>query len=107
MPVVHVTLTRVKTADQEPVENASIVAEEMERWLREVEGFRGFVMLSRPGTSIGLSFWESSDAAEKHLVSRSRLVERMQEAADVEVEERLDFTVTFARLAPDALDGTP
>ena len=100
----YVSLTRVKTSDQEPVENSAIVGEEMERWLREVEGFLGFVMLSRPGTSIGLSFWESGEIAEKHLVSRSRLIERMQEAAEVEVEERLDFTVTFARLRSSVTD---
>jgi hypothetical protein len=29
----------VKTSDQ-PIENATVVAEEMLRWLREIEGFK-------------------------------------------------------------------
>ena len=72
----HVSLTRVSTSDQ-PIENATIVAEEMVRWLRDIEGFEGFVMLSRPGTSVGLSFWESADVAEEHRAARMRFVERM------------------------------
>ena len=52
----YVSLTRVKTADQ-PIENATIVAEEMLRWFREMEGFEGLLMLSREGTTLGLTFW--------------------------------------------------
>ena len=32
----------------------------MVRWLREIEGFDGFVMLTGEGSAIGLSFWESA-----------------------------------------------
>jgi hypothetical protein len=37
---VHVTLTRVTSSDQ-PIDDATIVAEEMERWLRDVAVYRG------------------------------------------------------------------
>lgn len=100
----YVSLTRVKTSERDPIENAAIVGEEMERWLRDIEGFRGMLMLSRPGTSIGVTFWESQEVAERHLAMRSRLIERMTSAAEVELEERLDFTVTFARVRPDTFD---
>jgi len=47
---VHVTLTRVSTGDQ-PISTATIVGEEMHRWLRDLEGFEGFLMPSREGTT--------------------------------------------------------
>ena len=72
----YVGLTTVRTSDQ-PLENATIVAEEMVSWLRDIDGFEGFLMISQPGRTIGLTFW------------RSR-----------EIAERADFVVTFADLGP-------
>jgi heme-degrading monooxygenase HmoA len=94
---VYVTVTSARTADQ-PLENATIVAEEMVRWLRDIEGFEGFLMLSQEGRTLGLSFWDSREAAERHRVARAKFRERMLSIADVEVEESSDFVVTFADL---------
>ncbi|HWN21712.1 MAG TPA: hypothetical protein VNP93_07040 [Gaiellaceae bacterium] len=94
-----VTVTSAKTSDQ-PLENATIVAEEMVRWLRDIEGFEGFLMLSQEGRTLGLSFWDSREAAERHRVARAQFRERMLSIADVEVEESTDFVVTFADLGP-------
>jgi hypothetical protein len=102
---VYATLTRAKTSDQ-PIDNATIVAEEMERWLRDVEGFEGFLMLSREGTSVGVTFWESREAAERQLPLRRQFVERVLSVAGVEIEEIVDYDVTFARLAPLLADFT-
>jgi hypothetical protein len=96
---VYVTVTSAKTSDQ-PLENATIVAEEMVRWLRGIEGFEGFLMLSQEGRTLGLSFWDSREAAERHRVARAQFRERMLSIADVEVEESSDFVVTFADLGP-------
>ena len=101
-----VSLTRVKTSDQ-PVGNATIVAEEMVRWLREIEGFHGMLMLSREGTTLGLTFWESREIAERHRVPRMQFVERMTAVAGVEIEEILDYDVTFAELDPLVHDFAP
>jgi hypothetical protein len=84
----------------QPIENAAIVAEEMVRWLRETEGFDGFLMLSREGTAVGLTFWESREVADRHRVARMEFLNRMTSVADVEVEERTDFEVVFAELGP-------
>ncbi len=54
----------MKISDQ-PIENATIVAEEMLRWFREIEGFEGLLMLSKEGTTLGLTFWESREVAER------------------------------------------
>jgi hypothetical protein len=96
---VHVSLTRVKTSDQ-PIANATIVAEEMLRWLREIEGFEGLLMISREGTTLGLTFWESPEVAERHRVARMEFLNRMTSVANVQVEETADYEVTFAQLGP-------
>lgn len=95
----------MKTSDQ-PIENATIVAEEMERWLRDIDGFEGFLMLSREGTTVGLTFWESREVAQRHSVARMQFLDRMTSVAGVEVEERVDYDVTFAHLGPLLLDST-
>ncbi len=99
----YVSLTRVKTADQ-PIENATIVAEEMLRWFRETEGFEGLLMLSKEGTTLGLTFWESREVADRQRVARMRFRDRMTSAAGVEVEETVDYEVTFAHLGPRVAD---
>jgi len=96
---VYVSFTRVSTSDQ-PIENATIVAEEMVRWLRDIEGFDGFLMLSREGTTLGLTFWESREVAERHRVARMQFINRMTSVAEVQIEEMLDFEVTLAHFGP-------
>jgi len=93
----YVSLTRVSTSDQ-PIENATIVAEEMVTWLRAIDGFEGFLMLSREGTTLGLTFWQSREIAEHHRVARAEFLERMTSVAGVQIEEVLDYEVTFADL---------
>jgi hypothetical protein len=101
----YVSLTRVKTSDQ-PIENATIVAEEMMRWLREIEGFEGFLMLSREGTTVGLTLWKSREVAERHRVARMEFLDRMTSVANVEIEETVDYDVTFAHLGPLMIDSS-
>ena len=98
----YVSLTSADIGD-EPFENAAIVAEEMERWLGELEGYRGFMMISRPGRAIGLVFWESEEVAERYAVSRSQFRERMLSIAGVQIEDVVDYDVAFARFGPGLL----
>ena len=94
----HVTLTRVTTGDQ-PIATATIVGEEMLRWLRDLEGFVGSLMLSREGTTLNLTFWESSEVAESHRAVRGEFRERITGVAGVEIQEVEELEVTFAHLA--------
>jgi hypothetical protein len=96
---VHVTLTRVSTGDH-PIENATLVAEEMLGWLRDMEGFKGLLFLSRPGETLGMSFWESREAAELRSEARREFVERMSAVVNVRIEERVDYELTFADFEP-------
>ena len=93
----YVALTSANTGDQ-PSENATIVAEEMYRWLRETEGFEGLLFLSREGTTLGLTFWDSREIAERHQASRMQFRDRMLSTAGVGIGETVDYEVTFSRL---------
>ena len=93
----HVTLTRVSTGDQ-PISIATIVGEEMHRWFQDLEGFEGFLLISREGTTIGLTFWASSEIAERYRASREEFRNRMTAVAGVQVEEVVDYELTFAQL---------
>ena len=99
----HVTVTRVNTADQ-PVSASAIVAEEMERWLREIDGFEGLMMLANETTTLGLAFWRTSELAERNRPLRREFLDRMMAVAGVEVEEIVDYTLAFSRVDPTLAD---
>jgi hypothetical protein len=96
---VYVSLTRVNTKDL-PTEDAVVVAEEMLLWLREIDGFEGLLIVSREGTTLGLTFWESREIAQQHRVARMQFLDRMTTIAGVEVEETSEFEVALAELGP-------
>ena len=101
---VHVSVTRVNTFDQ-PIANATMVGEEMLRWFRETEGFLGLLFVSKQGTTVALTFWESREVAERHRASRMQFRDRMTAAAGVEVVETEDYELTFAHLPPWEASG--
>jgi hypothetical protein len=94
-----VTLTRVNTGDQ-PLANATVVGEEMLRWLQETEGFEGLLVVSREGSSLGFTFWRDRETAKRHEFSRMQFRDRMMAAANVQVEETVDYDLSFAQLGP-------
>jgi hypothetical protein len=91
---VFVSMTTVATGD-EPARNAAIVGEEMLGWLQEVEGFKGLVILYQPGRTVGLTYWESREVAERLLPLRMEFLERMLSVANVEVESIEGFDVAY------------
>ena len=95
----YVSMTTVATGD-EPIENAAIVAEEMLGWLRDVEGFEGLMMLSKEGTTVGLSFWETREVAERLRPLRLQFLERITAVAAVEIQKIEGFDVVVNRGAP-------
>jgi hypothetical protein len=94
----HATIVRVGTGDQD-ISTATIVGEEMLRWLRDLDGFVGSLMLSRPGTTLSVTFWESAEVAERQQAVRSEFRDRITAVAGVELQEVEEFEVTFAHLA--------
>jgi hypothetical protein len=97
--MVFATVTTTDTGG-EPLENATIVAEEMERWLRGLEGFEGFVLLANEERAMGIAFWASSEVAERYVSVRSEFRERALSVAGVRIEEVVDYHVAFARFGP-------
>ena len=97
-----VTVTTADTSG-ETLGNATIVAEEMEGWLKEMEGFEGFLLLSCEEQSIGLTFWTSREIAEHHAVARTEFRERMLGIAGVRIETVVDYEIAFARFGPRLL----
>ena len=93
----HVTVTRASTGDQQ-IATATIVGEEMHRWLSDLEGFVGFMVISREGTSLGLTFWASAEVAERYRATRDEFRERMLGVAGVVIEEVVDYELMFAEL---------
>jgi hypothetical protein len=89
----------VNSAGQ-PAENATMVAEEMNRWLRDIDGYHGFLMLSADDTTVGLTVWESKTVADLHREARLQFIERMTSIAGVQVEEIVEYDVAFADLGP-------
>lgn len=50
------------------------------------------------GVTLVLTFWESSEVAEKHRAARMRLRDRVTSTVNGQVEETVDCEVTFAHL---------
>ena len=94
----HVTMVRVGTGEQD-IATATIVGDEMFRWLRDLEGFVGLMMLSRTGTTLSMTIWESAEIAERHRAVREEFRERISAVAQVEIETVEEFKVTFAHVA--------
>jgi hypothetical protein len=98
---VHVSVTRTKGSPDQPIEVATIAGEEMLPWLRGIEGFEGLLMLSNEaGVTLVLTFWESLEVAERHRVARMRFRDRVTATVNVQVEDTVDYEVTFAHLGP-------
>ncbi len=84
-----------------------MVAEEMLRWLREIDGFRGMLIISREGSTLGMTFWDSRDIAERHRAARMQFLERMTSVAGVEVEDVDEYDVSFVHLDASLIRGAP
>jgi heme-degrading monooxygenase HmoA len=97
---VHVSVTRTKGSPDQPIEIARIAGEEMLRWLQDIRGFEGLLVLSNEadGTTLVLTFWESREVADRHRAARMRLRDRVTATVNVQVEETVDYRITFAHL---------
>jgi hypothetical protein len=92
-----VSITTTDTSGSPP-EEGPIVGEEMDSWLRGLDGYRGLVLLARDGVTLGLAFWESREAAERHDAIRAEFRERMLTIASARIERVDGYDVAFARV---------
>jgi hypothetical protein len=96
---VFVSVTTVDSKGR-PIEEATLVGQEMEGWLRQVEGFEGMMILHTDGTTIGITFWESAEAAERQRTLRVEFLERITSVVEVDIRDFSEFQLAFARLSP-------
>jgi heme-degrading monooxygenase HmoA len=77
-----------------------MAAEEMHRWLEQIDGFEGLLMLANEeeGTNLVLTFWQSAEVAKEHQEARSSLRERVAATVNVEIQGTSDYAVAFAHL---------
>ena len=104
----HASLTTtLGPHDGDMLEVARMAGDTMLGWLRDVEGFRGIVMLSNEetGTTHVITFWENAEVAERSRVSRLQLRDRITETVSVEVQETRQYVVAFADL--EGFAGVP
>ena len=97
----YVSMTTTQGTAADMVELARMSGETMDGWLRELEGFRGLLMLSSEesgGTQV-LTLWESAEVAERHRASRMRLRDLITGTVGVEVLETATYEVAFANLS--------
>ena len=94
--MVFATVTTTDTGG-ESLASGTIIAEEMERWLRDLEGFEGFLLLANEAQALGITFWASREVAERHRSLRSEFRARALSIAGVRIEEVVDYDIAFAR----------
>jgi hypothetical protein len=96
----HATLTTTQGQAPDMPDLAAMAGETMVQWLREIEGFEGILMLSNEetGRTHVITFWASSEVAERHMAARLQLRDRITTTVDVEVVETAAYDVSFADL---------
>jgi heme-degrading monooxygenase HmoA len=97
---VYAGMTTTQGTDEDMVAIAAMAGETMDGWLRELEGFRGLLVLSsgESGITQVLTLWESKEVAERHQASRMRLRDLITGTVGVEVLETASYEVAFADL---------
>jgi heme-degrading monooxygenase HmoA len=97
---VHVTVTRTRGPVEQTIDVARMTGEEMLRWLQGIDGFKGLIMLSNAedGVTLTLTFWESREVADEHRRARMRFRESVTATVNAQIEEVVDYEVSFAHL---------
>lgn len=97
----HASMTTTHGSAEDMTGVAAMAGESMLDWLRDLDGFRGLLMLSNDdtGTTHVITFWENAEIAERSRVTRLNLRDRITAAVDVEVQETEPYDVSFAALS--------
>lgn len=96
----HASLTTTVGSNEDLASLAAMAGETMIDWLRDVEGFRGLMLLTseETGTTQVITLWESEEAAERNRVARMSLRDRITSAVGVEVRETRLYEIAFAQV---------
>lgn len=85
-------------------EAGTVAGEAMLPWLRDLEGFRGLLVLTNEAgeKACVLTFWDSPEAAEHSRSSREGMRDRMAATVGMTVEATESYVVAHLELADDA-----
>jgi hypothetical protein len=100
---VFVSLTTVDSRGR-LIDEAALVGQEMETWLRDVEGFEGLMVFFSEGKTLGMTFWESEEAAQRARTLRRQFLERITAMVEVEIERIDEYDIAYASLGPRFAD---
>jgi hypothetical protein len=89
----NVTEVRGSVSDLEAT--AGMAAESLLSWLREFDGYKGFIVLAdeEGGRARFMTFWEDRHALEKSAQGRKQVRERLAKTAGVDIESARAYTV--------------
>jgi hypothetical protein len=93
----YVSITRCDTSESAD-EAGPLVGEEMDGWLRALEGYRGLMVVTCGDETLGLAFWDTEELAERHAELRKAFRERMLTLADVRILGVDGYDVAFPRV---------
>jgi hypothetical protein len=93
----YVSITRCDTSESAD-EAGALVGEEMDGWLRALEGYRGLMVVTSGDETLGLAFWDTEEVAERHNELRKAFRERMLTLADVRILGVDGYDVAFSRV---------
>ena len=79
-----------------------MIGEEMETWLREVEGFEGLMIFFTVGKTLGMTFWESEEAAQRARTLRLQFLERITAMVEVKIETVDEYQLAYSSLNSSA-----
>lgn len=93
----YVSITRCDTSESVD-DDGLIVGEEMDGWLRALEGYRGLMLLTHGDETLGLAFWDSEELARRNDQLRREFRERMLTLAGIRILGVDGYDVAFSRV---------
>lgn len=89
----NVTEVRGRVADFDAT--AAMAGESLLSWLRQFEGYKGFIVLSdeEGGAARFMTFWEDRHALEKSAHGRAQVREQLAKTAGVDIESARAYSV--------------
>jgi hypothetical protein len=74
---------------------AGMAGESLVTWLRQFDGYRGFIVLAdeESGTARFMTFWEDRHALERSASGRAQVRDQLAKTAGVDIEGAQAYTV--------------
>jgi hypothetical protein len=97
MPPSFATMATVQGPTKDFAEVVKMAAESLLPWIRQYEGYEGFVVLgdAESGRAHFVTLWDTMEALEKSAPGRAQVRERLAETAGATIESTGSYTVVM------------